>query len=175
MAYFMSLLRYKQGHMKKVIAGIIMLVAICFASKAQEMDAETTQGILDSKNYVFKAKSATPQRGQVRHLTSEYDLVIKKDSVIAWLPFFGRSYEATINSEGGIKFTSTDFAYTIEKAKKKKWEITIKPKDAPDIQQVFLTVFDNGEATLQVLSTNKESMSFHGHIVEGKMQSKKGF
>ena len=161
--------------MKKIIAGLTILLIAFGNLVAQEKDAATTQLILGSKNFIFKAQTASPQRGQLRNLTSDYDLTIKNDSAIAWLPFFGRSYNANYGSEGGIKFNSSNFAYSIEKAKKKKWDITIKPNDVPDIQTLYLTVYENSQANLQVISTNRESISFNGYIVEGKGSPKKGF
>jgi hypothetical protein len=144
--------------------------------QAQEKDVSTTQQIVESKNYIFKAESVNPQRGRSRQLTPDYDLVITNDAVIASLPYFGRAYTATINSsEGGIKFTSADFEYTLEKKKKNKWEILIKPKDVHDIQALYLTVFDNNKASLRVNSLNRESISFNGYITEGKEKDKKAF
>lgn len=142
---------------------------------AQDKDAIATLQLLQSQNFIFKAQTASPQRGSVRQLTSDYDLTIKKDTVAAWLPYFGRSYEPQINSEGGIKFTSLKFEYKMEEGKKKKWEITIKPTDVTSVKELYLTVFDNSQASLQVISTGRESISFNGYIVEGTNPGKKGF
>jgi len=152
---------------------LVMLAAIIHAQEKKEL---TTQQIVESKNYVFKAESVIPTRGRVRYLTSEYDLVVTSDTVTAYLPYFGRAYSAPIDpSEGGIKFTSADFEYTVEKKKRSSWQIMIKPKDASDIQAIYLTIFDNSKATLQVNSLNRESISFNGYIIEGKQKDKKAF
>src|ERR1044071_8700908 len=77
-------------------------------------------------------------------LSSEYDLRLLGDSVVAYLPYFGRAYAATYGSgDGGIKFTSTQFEYTA-KTRKKGWDITIAPKDGSDVRQLFLSVSPNG-------------------------------
>ena len=152
---------------------MVMLATII---QVQEKREPTTQQIVDSKNYIFKAESVNPQRSQLRHLTSEYDLVVTGDTVIAYLPYFGRAYSAPIDpSEGGIKFTSSDFEYTVGKKKRRSWQIMIKPKDASDIQALYLTIFDNNKATLRVNSLNRESISFNGYITEGKEIDKKAF
>jgi len=153
-----------------------LLVMLATIIKAQEKKQPTTQQIVESKNYIFKAESVNPPRGQLRHLTSEYDLVVTSDTVIAFLPYFGRAYSAPIDpSEGGIKFTSSDFDYTVEKKKRRSWQIMIKPRDANDIQALYLTVFDNNKTTLRINSVNRESISFNGYIVEGKEKDKKAF
>src|SRR5687767_9865112 len=153
-----------------------LLVVLATIIQAQEKKEPSTQQIVESKNYIFKAESVNPQRGRFRQLTSEYDVVVTSDTVTAYLPYFGRAYSAPINpSEGGIKFTSSDFEYTVEKKKRRSWQIMIKPKDASDIQAVYLTIFDNNKATVRVNSLNRESISFNGYIIEGKEKDKKAF
>src|SRR5687768_16558096 len=85
------------------------IIAITFVTSAQEKDPAKVRAMVESKNFVFKADYVNPQTGRSRNLTSEYDLTIKPGEVISYLPYFGRAYSAPINSEGGIKFTSTDF------------------------------------------------------------------
>lgn len=139
-------------------------------------DASGIQQAIETKNFVFKASSATPQRGRIRQLTSEYDLVVRPDTVISFLPYFGRAFSAPINpSEGGIKFTSTDFAYSISQKKKNSWEIKITPKGISDVTDLYLTVFENGNASLRVNSINRTPISFDGLVEEGKPINKKAF
>jgi len=160
----------------KYIITIPLLLLLTTIIQAQEKNEPTTQQIVESKNYIFKAESVNPPRGRFRHLDSDYDLVVAIDTVIAFLPYFGRAYSAPINpSEGGIKFTSGDFEYKLEKEKKHSWEILIKPKDARDVQALYLTIFDNNKASLRVTSINRESISFNGYIIEGKQKDKKAF
>jgi hypothetical protein len=142
---------------------------------AQDKNPGDVQKIIEAKNYIFRAETVNPQIGGSRVLTSDYDLTITPDTIIAYLPYFGRAYTAPINpSEGGIKFTSTSFAYSATK-RSKSWEITIRPKDADDVQQLFLDIYDNGNANLRVSSMNRQSISFTGHITEGKAAAKKAF
>jgi hypothetical protein len=155
---------------------IALLLSITTITQAQEKETASAQQLIESKNYVFKAESVNPPRGRFRQLTSEYDLIVSGDTVIAFLPYFGRAYSAPINpSEGGIKFTSSDFEYKVEKKKKRSWEVFIRPKDISDRQELYLTIFDNNRATLRVNSVNRESISFNGYISEGKEKGKKAF
>jgi hypothetical protein len=118
---------------------------------------------------------ANPQTGSTRQLSPDYDLTITKDTIISYLPYFGRAYVAPVDpAQGGIKFTSTNFEYKQAKDNK-AWQITIKPKDTPDVHQLYLSIFDNGYATLQVISTNRQGISFNGYIEEGKVKEKKAF
>lgn len=123
------------------------------------------QQLVESKRFTFVAQSVIPQRGSLRQLTSLYDVRVTPDSVISNLPYFGRAYTAPIDpSSGGINFTSTSFDYMTKLRKRGGWDIIVKPKDGKDVQQLFLSVFENGSATLQVTSNNRQPISFNGNV-----------
>jgi len=164
----------KQSHNRAWLLSAILSVIALSHTDAQDLDAATTKRIVDAKNYVFKAQTMTPSRGSLQQLNSEYDLTVKGDSVIAYLPYFGRAYSAPINSEGGINFTSAKSGYTA-KQKKNRYEITIEPGDITDVQQLYLDIYENGRANLRVTSINRQPISFSGYIVEGKGQARKAF
>ncbi len=130
--------------------------------------AAATKAMIEAQRYVFKPQSANPMRGRTAQLTSEYTVKVGKDTIISDLPYFGRAFTAPIDpSKGGIQFTSTKFDYKLETIKK-GWQVTIKPADVGDVQQFFLTIFNNGTATLQVTSNNRTPISFNGYVVERK-------
>ena len=121
--------------------------------------------MVDSQQYVFIAQTVHPMNGRTRHLNSVYELKVSKDTITSFLPYFGRAFSTVpFPTEGGIKFTSTNFEYNTEIKEDKQWDITIKPKDAPGIQQVNLTIFSNGSASAQVTSNNRQSISYQGYI-----------
>jgi hypothetical protein len=120
--------------------------------------------LIDAQRYVFEAQFAVPMSGRTRTLTSLYTLTVSKDSVIADLPYFGKANFAPLDpTNEGITFTSTNFDYTVNRTKK-AWNITIKPRDISDGNQLFFTVFDNGSASLQVTSNTRDGISFNGFI-----------
>ena len=144
-------------------------------AEAQKKSPDEIKKIVESQNYVFKSQWANPQASISRQLTSDYDLTIAGDTVISYLPYFGRAYVAPIDpSEGGIRFTSTKFDYKLSQ-NGKSWKVMIKPKDSPRVQQLYLSIFDNGNATLQVVSTDRETISFNGYVEENKAKGKKAF
>lgn len=161
--------------MNKVLTSLLLFVTTMAAS-GQDQEASGIVRAIETKNFIFKASSATPQRGRMRQLTSEYEVVVRPDTIISFLPYFGRAFTAPINpSDGGIKFTSTDFTYAAGEKKKRRWEIQINPKDVPDVTTLYLTIFDNGSASLRVNSINRTPISFNGYVEEGKPVEKKAF
>jgi hypothetical protein len=123
------------------------------------------RSLVESQNYDFRATSVTPMSGRSRQLTSDYDLKVTKEAIVSYLPYFGRAYSAPMDpSQGGIQFTSKQFDYTISEGKKGGWNILIKPKDYRDVQQMNLSISEDGYGTLQVTSTQKQPISFYGSI-----------
>src|SRR5436189_3589680 len=107
--------------MNRMITTFLFL-SLVGTALAQDKDTTIIQQAIETKNFIFKAESVTPQRGRMRQLAPEYDVVVRPDTIISFLPYYGRAYSAPINpSEGGIQFTSTNFDYVISQKKKSRW------------------------------------------------------
>ncbi|WP_316812759.1 DUF4251 domain-containing protein [Pedobacter heparinus] len=174
----------------KTIKNMLVFAALLITTQlSAQTDKETTLKIINAQHYVFNASSAMPMAnmdvnkvlsrmpggsssGVIQLTGSQYQLQVSKDSVEAYLPYYGRAYTATMNpDDSGIKFKSKDFKYKAEQ-KKKGWMITIQPKDAKDVQSLTLNVSENGYATLNVNSNNRQPISFNGTISEPKEKKK---
>jgi len=137
----------------------------------KELKAAAIKDKVTNQSFTFNAQYALPLRGGQKYLSPDYyDLKIVKDSVIAYLPFYGRVYmDPPLNpDDAGIKFTSTKFAYKSVPRKKGGWTITIIPNDTKFASKLLLDVFPNGTAYLQVSSNTRDQMSFNGYIKEEK-------
>lgn len=159
---------------------MVLFLAACSSQKNTSGNAKANE-LVEEKNYTFVAQSVFPTEdsrynprlmlpngSNLYQLTSRYDVRVTPDSVIAYLPFFGRSYSAPVNpSEGGIKFTSTNFSYK-QSIRKNNYEIEIVPKDNNEVRNLFLTISPSGFASLRVLSLNKTPISFNGQIEPNK-------
>ena len=160
-----------------------LVLAVCFMSailkpqfsvaqnKKDSLKAAKIKELIINQDYTLKAQTTTPLSGRLRQLTSDYDLQVSKDVIISQLPYFGRAYSAPINpSDGGIQFTSKDFEYRLTDKKKGGWDVAIKFKDAGDVQQMQLSIFNNGTASLQVISNNRQAITFNGYITTSTKQ-----
>ena len=152
-----------------------MLLMMLFFNNlyAQNKESDKQQAVrkmIIEKNFVFKAQTVQPTAPTVsRQLTSDYDVKVSADTIITFLPYFGRTFTAPLDpTKGGIQFTSTKFEYATSERKKGGWEITIKPQDTQDARLLLMTVSENGYASLQVLSNNRQPISFNGYIDEKK-------
>ena len=178
----------------KTINSILVFATLLIAMQVNaQTDKETTIKIINNQNYVFNATSALPMSnyeiskvlsrmpgggggGLIQLTGSQYQLIVTKDSVESYLPYYGRAYTATIGAnpdESGIKFKSKNFKYKADKKKKGSWIITMNFKDTKDVQSMTLNVSENGYATLNVNSNNRQSISFNGYMSEPKEKDKK--
>ncbi len=133
----------------------------------------TVKDWIEHRDFEFVAQTAVPLGGRSMQLTSEYTLTVAGDTIISFLPYFGRSYSASAYpTEGGIKFTSTDAEFSISPKKKSGWDILIRPKDVSNAYQLRLTAHPSGNALLQVTSTNRQAISFNGNIREREKRKK---
>ncbi|GGI22549.1 hypothetical protein GCM10008119_03200 [Pedobacter mendelii] len=153
-----------------------------------QTDKETTTKIVADKNYIFTANNAMPLAnndisrimssfpggqggsGTINLSGSQYDLKVTKDSIVAYLPYYGRAYSAPYNpTDGGIKFTSKKFTYKESKNKKGTYSINISTNDLKkENYQLYLSISQNGYASLMVNSINKQSINFNGLLEEPK-------
>lgn len=152
----------------------IFLAAILFFGCAgsaniksnQALDSATVKNMIDSQSFVFIPQSVTPMGGRTRDLSAGFDIAISKDSVISYLPYFGRGYVAPLSpTDVDFDFTSTKFTYKLV-AVSKGWSISIKPKDQRNLQELYFRIFDNASATLNVISLDRSFVSYKGYITK---------
>lgn len=156
---------------------IVVTTGMLSCSSQKNMGSTAATTMIDEQRYTFVATSVFPTEdsrysprlmfpngSNLYQLTSRYDLKITPDSVTAYLPFFGRAYSAPIDpTEGGIKFTSTDFSYK-KSIKKGNYEIEIIPRDTRDVRNLYLTISPSGYGSLRILSNNRTPIAFNGQI-----------
>lgn len=143
-----------------LIINILTGLSVSYAQKS----AEEVKKLVEGQDFIFKAEVASPARGTSQQLSGIYDLTVTKNTIISYLPFYGRAQTIPIgSSDGGIKFSSTKFEYKVV-ADKKGWQVTIIPNDVSDVQRLYLNIFDNGTARLDVMNLRRDYISFSGYI-----------
>jgi type II secretory pathway pseudopilin PulG len=135
----------------------------------KEEQAAMTKKLVEMQDYRFVAQIALPMSFRTVYLTSDYDLTVCRDTISAYLPYYGRVYVAPMNpSEGGIKFVSTDFTYKVESAKKGGWSIYITTKDTQRRFEMTLNISTSGATILTVNDVTRRSISFNGYLEKRK-------
>lgn len=130
----------------------------------QETINQMTEKI-ESRNYTFVPQTALPMGGRSINLSYSYALKVSNDTIDSYLPYFGRAYTApSPMDEGGVKFVSTDFDYSISDKKKGSWDVKINVKNNQKLYNLNLQIGDTGNATLTVSETSKQPITFYGKI-----------
>ena len=161
----------------RTIASLFMLALNFGLSpvQAQESDKEKKQAdeevvirnLVENQRYMFVAQSATPMSGRTRQLTGSFDLQVKSDTLLAYLPYYGQSYSADYGStNNGIDFKTNQFDYVKKDAKKGGWNITITPKNIRSVRQITMLIGATGFTSVQVTSNTRQTISFNGYIRE---------
>lgn len=147
-----------------ILAGIIF--SKCSSTKpVMTLDKQEVEKMINTHSFIFEAEKMNPLRGRTKILNSSYDVRVNNDSIISFLPYFGRSYSAPMDPSKVItQFTSTDFTYAIKQLKEDQWRVTLQPHDQSSIQELSFLIFENGSATLQMVLTTSDAISFMGTV-----------
>ena len=165
-------------HLLSMKALKILLILLLIVGTGLSVGAQTThkekkavreaaiKKNVDGKTYTFIADRAMPLGGGTIELTSIYDIRITPDSVISYLPYFGRAYfDVGYNpTDQGVKFTSTKFNYSEAQAKHGGWNITLKPQDVKHMQSLIFYLSPSGYGTLTVTTVNRDVITYQGHL-----------
>jgi len=145
----------------------IFLFALVSSTAAFSQDANTSavKDMLESKTFIFKVQTVIPAAGASRQVNNEYDVRITPEKIVSYLPYFGRAFTAPIDpSNAGYNFTSKEYDYKLKERRKGGWELAVKIKDVTDVRTFNFIIFENGNATLQVTSNSKQTISYSGTI-----------
>jgi len=89
---------------------------------------------------------------------------VKGDSVSANLPFYGeRRFGGGYNTDTGIVFNGIPENY-VKKEIKNKIEVSFTISEHQDSFDVSMTLFPNNNANIAINSTNRNFISYTGHI-----------
>ena len=135
------------------------------AKEEAKKEAEV-QKIVFSGRYTFEATKQVSKTGS-KSLGSRAGLDISKDTLIAYLPGFGKAPAAQISSRApGI--TCNRFKYEMVEGKHGRTKVIIKPelKDAAgkDVKELKLNISSLGYTTLTVIRTDQKPVSYYGYL-----------
>lgn len=122
--------------------------------------------ILKEQDFTFTAQAYATASSEKKQMTDPYSFKVSLDSIVGVLPYYGQSYTAQINlTDGSIKFNILKYKYEFMEKKKGRYQVAIKPEDKnTTIQSFYMTIFTDGTGQVDVLSRNREPMTFYGSI-----------
>ncbi|WP_308744927.1 DUF4251 domain-containing protein [uncultured Bacteroides sp.] len=157
--------------MKKQILMLVLVLLAEFPTlsaqskkEKKEQKKEAVTKLIASENYKIDARTALPMRGRSIPLTSPYSLEIRNDSVISYLPYFGRAYSIPYGGGDGLNFKAPLKEYTMEMDKKGNAVIKFIARNPEDRYEFRAKVYPNGSANIDVSMQNRQSISFQGEL-----------
>ena len=133
-----------------LLVGIPTLSAQQSKKEKKEQKKEAVMKLIESENYKIDVNTAMPMRGRSIPLTSSYSLTIRNDSVISYLPYYGRAYSIPYGGGDGLNFKAILKEYNVEMDKKGNAVIKFVARNPEDRYEFRAKVFPNGSASIDV-------------------------
>ena len=137
------------------------------SSKEEKRAAEydNTVALVDSGNYEYTLKSASPMGGRTIQITSTYTLDVKDGVYKAYLPYYGRAFNASYGGDGGVDFEGEPEDLSIVKnADKRTITVSFSIKNDNELYDCTLVIGSSGNGTLTIASSNRQTISYYGVV-----------
>jgi len=164
--------------MKRVfyLSVLISLVVISWSScaiseeKAAQMadlSANVTNA-LNNRDYKIAIDRMYPMRGSSRHVSFGYSVEVKNDTLVSYLPYFGRAYNVPYGGGKGLNFSAPIGSYQEFMIRNGLRRIEICVTNDEDTYLYTIEVFDNGSSSVDVRARQRERISYSGNVEIGK-------
>ncbi len=164
--------------MKRVILLILVAISAAIllsgcatseekAAQMAELSANVTNA-LNNRDYKIVIDRMYPMRGSSRHVSFGYSVEVRNDTLISYLPYFGRAYNVPYGGGKGLNFTAPIGSYQEFMKRNGQRHIEIGVSNEEDTYFYTIEVFDNGNSTVDVRARQRERISYSGHIELGR-------
>ena len=127
------------------------------AEKAQQVSAALAQ-----RHFKIGIDRMYPMRGTPRSVSFGFSVEVKGDTLVSYLPYFGRAYHVPYGGGKGLNFSERISSYNEWQLKKGQRHIEIGLANDEDTYLYTIEVFTNGSATSDVLARERERISYSG-------------
>ena len=156
------------------LALISFLIMSCSSGKSVSGKVDKYAWIvqrIDSGKFKIEVNQAYPMPGTVSegviNLTSMYTLEIRNDSVLSWLPYYGRAYVAPMDpNRGGLEFMEPYSNYKKIYSSKKGFTINFNAKTKEDNYRFVVEIGPEGYASIGVTCYKRSFIRFSGQMVK---------
>lgn len=133
-------------------------------AEARKQMAQQVEQALADRHFSISVDMMYPRRGRTVNLTTDYSLEVRGDTLISYLPYFGRAYNLPYGGGKGLNFTAPITGYQALKVKKDMTRVIIETQNDEDQYIYQIELFDNGSASVYVNSRERESINYTGRM-----------
>lgn len=152
------------------LVGILFFVASCSSTRNPQSKADKYAWIdqqINSGKFKIEVDQAHPLSGSVINLTSIYTLEVRNDSVLSWLPYFGRAYVAPMDpTKSALQFSILYTNYKKVYSLKRGYTITFNARTSEDNFRFLVEIGSEGYSSIGVTSDKKSYIRFTGQMVK---------
>ena len=155
-----------QGLLCGIVVVVLGLLTACSTMTAAERaeKALAVERALASRHYVVDVQMMYPRRGRAVNVTSNYSLEIKGDTVVSYLPYFGRAYSIPYGGGKVFNFSAPIISYESARDRKGKTYVRLVTDNEEDVITFQLEIFDNGQTTIDVQAREREPITYSGEL-----------
>lgn len=154
-----------QGLLTIVVVAVMGLLSACSTMTAAEraQKALAVEKALASRRYVVDVRMIYPRRGRAVNVTN-YSLEVKGDTVVSYLPYFGRAYSIPYGGGKAFNFSAPISSYESARDEKGRTHVRLVTDNEEDVITFQLEIFDNGQATIYVQAREREPITYSGEL-----------
>ena len=160
--------------MKRVICLSVLFISVAIlwsscatseekAAQMAELSVNVTNA-LNNRDFMIAIDRMYPMRGSSRHVTYGYSVEVRNDTLISYLPYFGRAYNVPYGGGKGLNFTAPIGSYQEFMKRNGQRHIEIGVTNDEDTYFYTIEVFDNGNSSVDVRARQRERISFSGNL-----------
>ncbi len=155
-----------------IFSVLIVLMAIlwCSCTSSEEKAAQMAElsanvtNALNNRDYKIAIDRMYPMRGSSRHVSFGYSVEVRNDTLISYLPYFGRAYNVPYGGGKGLNFTAPISSYQEFMKRNGQRHIEIGVTNDEDTYFYTIEVFNNGSSSIDVQARQRERISYSGNI-----------
>jgi hypothetical protein len=146
------------------------LVLLCNCATTEERAARLAEqarkvaAALNERRFTIRVDRMYPQRGSAKSLSYGYSVEVRNDSLLSYLPYFGRAYTIPYGGGKGLSFSAPISSYQEYQKKNNIRHIEIGVTNEEDTYLYTIDVFDNGKSSIDVQSRQRENIYFSGEM-----------
>ena len=95
-----------------LLSGSMIPITAQNKKEKKQQREQAVREAVDAKAYKINVDRVMPMKGGSKHLTSDYSLEIRNDSVYSYLPYFGVAYNVPYGGGKGLNFSAPLSEYT---------------------------------------------------------------
>ena len=154
----------------KNIPIILFVMAFCGgatveekAARAAEQAAKVNKALKERK-YKIDVERMYSMRGGSKTLSYGYSVDVRNDSLISYLPYFGRAYSVPYGGGKGLTFSERIGSYQEYQKGNGLRHIEISLRNDEDTYLYTIEVYENGSSSISVQSRQRENISYSGEM-----------